>query len=347
MPKQLFDIEKSHATLGGLLASHHAALCDLFINPSTLDNIVTFTDAFSADLSSFWGFEIPLSESSEADFLFCVHKPEELAKWGLQANCYLDNSPFYNGLNSFSSDWVEQLKPHISNVWFEYDHAQMEIGNYVPNFFVGPAKGLHPLHLIATLQPLLKEMGGCANAESYRFLLKVIRQLPNGGWLSQIGQMMARGDNHLRVFIQDLPKGSIPELLKNLDYEGNLNTGLLSWLEFANKYCKKVELDLDITTKLGKQLGIELYFEEMESALRFLEKLQEHGLCTKEKYDRLYNHLIKLRVDKTASIHRFLSHFKISFDGASTFKAKAYIGFITKDQMPFAFGTKPLKITKP
>ncbi len=343
MPKHLLDIKKSDATLGDLLERQKSEMSNLFADGCVWDSIITFNEVFPANLSSFWGFEIPLSDTREVDFLLCVHKPEKLQNWIRSLEPSFNENPFFKGLNAFSSNWTRQLKPHISNIWFEYDCDEMVQSNYVPNFFVGPGRGFHPLHMISLVQPLFRQLGGSTSAVTYKCLLNVLGKLPEGSWLSQIGQMLARGDKHLRVFIQDLPKGSIPGLLKSIEYKGKMNTGLLSWLQLASEHCRKVELDLDIAATVGKKIGIELYFDDMESALNFLRILEEKKLCTKEKCDRLYDHLIDLKVDKTALRHRFFSHFKIGFDGEALFKAKAYIGFITKDQMPFAFGTKPIE----
>jgi len=345
MSNKLLKSKKINS-IGDLLVERKTELDDLFIELNVLNNISSFTGAFSSDLSSFWGFEIPISENANGvDFLFCIHQPEIFQTWIQEIGAALFGSNrFSEGICHFSNQWSGKLKPFISNIWFEYDFEAIQARKFSPNFFIGPRKGLNALHLISIIQPIFNSIGGNGTSANYKLLLQVILKSPPGSWVSQIGQMLAREDRNLRVFIQDLPLGTIPHFLTELNYSGNIHNDLLDLLRSADSLCKKVELDLDIGVNLGKNIGIELYFDHIKNALSFLKLLQENGLCTMEKYESLNSHLLKLRVDKFDSMNRFFSHFKIGFDGNSSLKAKAYIGFITTDQMPNAFGSKPINL---
>ncbi len=348
--QQMLSPPNKERSIGDFLENKRTEYHELFVDDSVLSDLTCFFSEFPTGLSSFWGFEFDLNtHSHHVDFLLCIHQPDELHAWIQNAKKQrIVKDEIAKGLSDFSIKWRKDYNYIFNNIWFEYDYSEIQKNNYIPNLFLGPKKNVHILNLLDTIHNVFQGLEFKVQKPSYKLLLSCISKLPKGSWVSQVGVMHARRDNNLRVFIQDIPKGAVLPYLEDVEYPDVRNTHVKDWLQIAYRHCRKVELDLDLGVTIGNHIGLELYFEFMDEALSFLKHLYERGLCTRQKYLSFTEHLQTLNINKEAGMHQFLSHFKISFDGVSNFKSKAYIGYITADQAKNATATKPInhKTTK-
>ena len=301
----------------------------------------SFFEVFPSSITSFYGYEISLGKDDDLpDLLLCIHKPKELLNLiNEHQPLFEKNNNFFERLQKFAFQWNHQKQRQVSNVWLEYDFEEMVGGNYVPNFFIGPAKNLHPMEVLLVVNELFHTSR--TEKEAYRNLLTCYRNLPKGAWISQIGRMAAREESNLRLFIQDLPKGSIPEFLDAINYTGVLNEKMFSWLDLVNQVGNKVDLDLDVSSEVAAKMGVEVYCNTMEGASKLLRELFKQGYCTESKFEKLSNHFSLISISRNQKRHHFLSHFKLVYDGVNAFAAKVYLGFVEDDQTNFVAGTKP------
>lgn len=306
-----------------------------------LSTYTSFFDVFAASVTSFYGFEISLAKDEDLpDVLFCVHKPEELTGFiDVHRQLLATDLNFLNRLEKFIYDWQHNKRHQVSNVWFEYDSEEIVNQNYVPNFFIGPSQGLHPMETFVLIDELFATSFIDKNA--YPNLLNCYRNLPDKAWVSQIGRMVARNESNYRVFIQDMPMGSIPDFLEAIGYTGKLHLNFLSWLEVANKWGQKVDLDLDVSKEISPKIGVEIYCQSMSEAELMLTEFYNQGLCSKLNFQKLKSHFSSIFCGEDVERYHFLSHFKLVYDGHDGFAAKAYLGFINDDQRNYAAGTKP------
>ncbi|MEP6465955.1 MAG: hypothetical protein ABJB05_06600 [Parafilimonas sp.] len=254
---------------------------------------------------------------------------------------------FLPGIINFSEAWCRAesfVFKALINIWFEYDFDNIEKNNLIPNFFYAPQKASHPLAIIAASEIIFKTIAAEAiSKKTLAHLLYCLQQLPEGGWVSQIGKMFARNEESLRVFIQQIPKNGIKNYLEKIGYNYACDNKLEKLLEDCYTLADQVDLDIDVSNITGDTIGLECSFNEMQTALDFLEYLFLNGHCTQEKYKALIVYLKSLKVNYTEEYYPFLSHFKIVYHPLKPFKTKAYLGFAHKSAASKIIRTKNLK----
>ena len=105
-----------------------------------------------------------------------------------------------------------------------------------------------------------------------------------------------------------------------------------------------VELDIDITSQVNDQIGLECYFDTTERALLFLDFLVEKKLCVAEKYSLLRQHLLQIKPDQSTSLIHSFSHFKLGFHPTHGLAAKVYMGYVAQHMAAKIIRTKPMNV---
>jgi hypothetical protein len=174
-------------------------------------------------------------------------------------------------------------------------------------------------------------------------LLHCLCEVPGDGWISQIGRMFARGEDSLRLFIQQIPRNDITVYLDKVGYAYTSEYRLNLLLRDCYEHADQVDLDIDITDVTADTIGIECGFNEMERVLDFLDRLFLNGFCTKEKHDALNTYLSGLRLNYTGELYPFFSHFKMVYHPLKPVKTKAYLGYADKKSASKIIRTKVFK----
>ena len=238
------------------------------------------------------------------------------------------------GILNFSKAWYEAKNfsfKTLINIWFEYDFDSIEKKNLQPNLFYAPQQGSHALSIVSASETIFKTLSEETIAkETLIHLLFCINEIPPGGWVSQVGKMFARGENSLRIFIQQIPKNGIKNYLEKIGYAYASDQNFNLLLNNCYALADQVDLDIDVTQITGDTIGLECSFNEMQTALHFLEHLFLNGFCTKEKYTALNKYLNTLNINDVTEFCPFLSHFKLVYHPLKPVKTKAYLGFADK-----------------
>jgi hypothetical protein len=342
------------SSLGYALKNHYDDSIKRLVSEKCFDNIFSIGILYPEQVSSFFGYEIPLlSEEGLSDFLVCIHKSSEFKRFCESISSELVRTNFDEetilGFTAFSSYWNEMSNSNtnkIVNIWFEHDQSDLQASRFKPNFFFAPHRNSHILEIVAIADQafylLFKKQ---VPKEAYRLLLNLKLNLTASGWISQIGRMEARSESGLRLFIQDLGKFEIAPFIKRIGYAHFDNNQLKSLIDICYSYTDQVDLNVDLFESIGDQLGIECYFDRTEKALDFLQHLSENGLCTEVKYRDLSFHLAALNFTDHSHQH-FFSHFKINFNPFGQVSAKAYLGYAANDLAPKIIKTRALNPLK-
>ena len=310
-------------------------------------NLYSLMGCIPLGVTSLWGFEIPLyRKESHSDFLLCVHDPHIF-------NSSLDleegwrgviDEPYYTRLRQLTQLWAEprnRIGKVINNFWFEFDHAGMDDPILTPNFFYGPGSQCHSFETLWATRQLfgIVEPEGLPTGV-FRSLAQCMTMLSDGGTITQIGQMVARRENRLRIFIQHIPDRGILPFLKRMEYRHVDNPDLLEQLKWSYQLSDSVDLDLDLSDDtLGESIGLECYFTTLSKASIFLDNLYERGLCEVNKYKNLQKHLQAIPAHTGSLFEHGFSHFKLGFHPEKGIVAKAYLGYVDKGNVKKTVGT--------
>ncbi|HXL55705.1 MAG TPA: hypothetical protein VN958_05575 [Chitinophagaceae bacterium] len=284
--------------------------------------------------------------------LFCISDSLQCSQYFLnvwQSNFSSQSAAetFLPGILNFSKAWHTAATfpfKTLINIWFEYDFDNIQKNNLKPSFFYAPAKGTHPFAVLTTSETILQTISRePVSKETLIHLLHCLNEVPENGWVSQIGRMFARGEESVRLFIQQIPRNGIRTYLDKIGYvyasEYELNLLLKNCYEFSDH----VDLDIDVIHITGDTIGLECSFNEMEHALDFLDHLFSNRFCTQQKYEALNRYLRSLHLNNTKEFCPFFSHFKIVYHPLKPVRTKAYLGFAAKRSASKIIRTKPLK----
>ena len=329
-------------------AQYTPSLADL-IPAETIQILERITQYVPQQITSLWGYELPLYKSEKlSDFLVCLHQPNKLWQ-AFESDTSLRQiiaEPLYGRLRTLAHRWtddIDKVGQLISNMWLEYDYETLPTDPLRPNFFFGPKSDRHFLEVVWASRQIFELLSSEGLPEgTYRFLVTCISQLGDEGWVAQIGRMLARRENSLRLFIQQLPPNGIVPYLTRLAYPHIDNPTLREQLERCYELADTVDLDIDITNQIGDQLGFECYFNTTEKALLFLDHLAQRGLCVSEKYQPLRTHLLQIRLLPDQKLLHGFSHIKLGFHPARGFVSKVYLGYVERDIASYVVRTKPL-----
>ena len=345
-----FQVETT--TISSLLKDFYVPELEGLIGKECFNRIAKFTHRLPGNLSPFFGYEIQLgNKNNQADFLFCISDPVEFRNYvdseisGLSENSF--DAETINGFDNFSGYWISkyvQSENQINNIWFEFDYNEIEKERPTACFFFGPKLNVNQLEVLLLTERVFVEIfDKKVEANTLKKLLEIYQALDKETFISQIGMMNSRNEENLRLFIQSKKQNWIKPFLQKLNYPHINNSEFITILDTCNQIAVNVDLDIDISTKLGDNIGLECYFNTAEKALSFLDYLEQNNLAISEKCTLLKNFIISIAPDKTKSYQAFFSHFKIVFKPGLGFNSKAYFGYTTTKLAPELIQTKPFK----
>ncbi len=358
-----------HLPLKSILASDYLCQAESYLtNLITVDKfqeILSIAKNFPGNVTSFLGFEIHLRDATQrADWAFAVSGEGSdrevlvnLIKNGRLPQQFLQQ-PEWRQIAEFSEEWADQtsmLQKHIKCFWLEFDMPETLPTMFIPSVFFGPEKlpmGIASNEsseyqwLLDIALPLLR--GQQLSKKVQHQVMNCIKKIPATASLFQVGTMLSRSSNDVRLYINRIhPKEIIP-YLKTLGWSDRTGE-FQSLIDNLQDKADRFVLSFDVNeTGIGPRLGIEFSF----SSIRYhqetrwkkvLDYLVEKDMCLPEKRDALLGYSgveytdISSSVMKplaSASRHlddlvssrlvRYISHIKIVYHPGRAMEAKAY-----------------------
>jgi hypothetical protein len=326
-------------------------------------------------ITSFFGFECHLGiEEPHADFLICADAKEAGRKILAEENYsialpdFLMQHPVWNQIRDFSSTWNTDTSPlfkQVNNVWLEFDIDRIPTIP-VPSCFFGSnpiyskhsiennnSDDLHPYQWISQ-SALSSLLARNIPTKVEQKLFQCFDLLPEGAYVFQIGVMLARQSDLVRICIRNISPTQIVDYLTQINWQGSI-VELKNVLDPLSNFVDRIDLDIDVGEVILPKIGLECYLKnqpDFEPRWQlFLNHLVEMGLCLPQKRNALLDYpgyiresrdrelwptnLLKLSSflgeQSERVLFRGLHHIKVvyqsepPFEGKQPLQAKAYL----------------------
>jgi len=329
------------------------------IDKLNMERIGKVASFFPNRLTSFFGFECRLGElEPKGDFLFCIRQANQERQIlagndevkGIP-NVLLENEVWRRIVN-FSKHWdmVESPLYSADNIWMELDMDDIDLDKPIPSFFFGFNDNKKWEELKQICEIAFNELLGKAiDKQIFKNLIHCFKLLPAHARVFQIGLMLSRNTEGIRLCIQNLRPVEIPTFLMKLGWPGNPEE-LNLLLEQLEGNVDHINLDIDIGMEILPKVGLECYIDPDQKAndkwKDFLDLLTEGGLCKPEKREALKTYFgvtnrfmcnkiwpehwlvasASLKNKQLSTYVRFPNHIKLSFEPNKPLEAKIYLG---------------------
>jgi hypothetical protein len=364
IPVKDFKLPQEIKMMSGALAMTlqliNPTLPSSLISAEDAGRITTLAHALPGAMTAFFGFECRLGEAAPAaDFLLSVTATEGgrdiLAGTNPAASLppLLLAQPTWERLANFCQVWAEPGSPlarPVHNLWLEFDVAAQVPDISLPNCFFGLClrAGEARNWINETAIPLLR--GESLPTSVEQKLLAAFEALPEEAYVFQIGLMLARPAEAVRVCIRNITPAQIPAYLSQLGWPGEANH-LARLVAEVSRWVDRIDLDLDVGTRILPKIGLECYFNHQVQPKveprwqAFLDFLVDQGLCQPAKREGLlaYPGYVRekdnpglwpphLRAASSFLGERYegvffkgLHHIKIVYQPEKSLEAKAYL----------------------
>lgn len=353
------EFEKMTSTLAETLDVLNQGLPSALISPEHATYISAVARCLPAAITTFFGFECRLGdEKPQADFLLYVTAaeggrdiltgaaPAALLLEPLQAN------PIWSRLRRFCQSWAEPtslLHQHVQDLWLEFDIAGPSPDLPLPSCFFRPhfPVGDTGEWITATAVPMLR--GESLPASVEQKLLAALANLPDEAYVFQIGFMLARQVEAVRLCLRNIAPAHILPYLAHLGWSEPAGP-LDALISNLSRLVDRIDLDIDVGQTVLPKIGLECYFNgqrqpRFEPRWRsFLDFLVDSGLCRPAKRDGLLSYPGYIREKKQVAwparlqaassllggryeiiFLKGLHHVKIVYQPNSLLEAKAYL----------------------
>lgn len=351
---------------------------DALISPESLKAVEQIAAKFPGTITDSFGFECRLGElAPEADFAIGIY-PQTGGRQLLVEQTLEDFTPkaqqdyqIWSNILAFTQLWSNATSIYhevIDNLWLEFDYPPPGSESVAPSIFLGFTQAAQVrLHLsemehvddpgyrwmpeaIEQLRqyPLPKSVGN--------MLTRLLRSLPPTAKIFQIGVMLSRPEDSIRLCIQGIPLDQLAPFLASLDWHGSIE--MLNRLIEDLPDVDRINLNLDLSDQLSDKIGIECYFQKLNQEIAFVDWLVQSNLCIAEKASALtakwggLTHQIQhidswpaelvhrslLRSSGSCSLfYRYLHHIKLVVVSDLLLQAKAYLAvrldFLTSTEL--------------
>jgi hypothetical protein len=272
--------------------------------------------------------------------------------------------PVWKGVGSFMETWADPgsaLFPALDNVWLEFDtsSARSFAGNgpLPPSVFHGYGspdtmrqKGMSPERQIdITLQALRALMDRAIDSTMWHRLRSCFEFLPPGTDIFQVGTMIARDTDAVRVCVRGLAFCDVVPYLERLGWNGDQER-VEELLASLDSRTDELSLALDVGAAVHPRLGFECFLEPggrpaAECWAPFLDFLIDRGIALEPKCRAVLTYpghlderfdsdvwpsglhaLSTLLGPSTVSVLlRTINHVKLVLDPEQPLEAKAYL----------------------
>jgi hypothetical protein len=332
---------KDSVTVGDALrvAAGSGFPADLF-SADGLSRIEAVADQLPAQLTSTFGFEVALDQPADGgDFAIAVtglHGGREILAGAPPSSSPRDagggqvggSGLAWAAVRALSRAWSvrgSDLEAEMHNLALEFDLAEGTDGPPQPNVFIGAQTGIRPpppshpgqlelpvvgtaAWLIDTALPLL---GRPLSPRRRDVLMRCFEALPAGSRAFQVGVMLGRPVDALRVCVLGLDYGKVSAFLRRVGWPQEIAEldRLLAPL-LAN--AETLILDLDVGDAVLPSVGLECFVGEdggpdvVERWARFLDPLVRAALCRPERRQALLDWPLTIRESEASSWPRHL-----------------------------------------
>jgi len=334
------------------------------VSKDNFSDILNIARLFPGNLTSFLGFECRLGNpDSRSDWAFAIS--------GLNGDRFVFENLFNNGylpgqllvqdewrqIKQFAKAWADSdsiLNDKVQCFWIEFDMPKDNPEVPVPCVFFGPTKVPKNSQvndyknyewLTKVALPILRGQPlSIALEKNFR---NCIEQMPKNSTLFQIGTLLSRSTDGIRVYVNKLqPKQVIPYLnsIGWFDETGEFSKLTKDIKDMGDRFVLSFDINED---GIGEKIGIELSytsktFQNETRWTKLLDYLVDKDLCLPEKRDALLNYqgseedyvdsnMEPLKAASgnlnkifTSTIVRYISHVKIVYQPGDILEAKAY-----------------------
>ena len=289
-------------------------LTDALVTPAAQRDLTQCARDIPGETTAFFGFECPLDENQPtADLLFCGTQEEgHVALLATQSQSagfpeYLLRVPAWQQIRDFCTVWENSHSPlhgKLINCWLEFDVAGSDYP-WSPSFFFGLPPLLPGMRAESdlTVREALTQLAPSSLASARgKQLDTVLDRLPETAYAFQIGVMLSRSVEAIRVCIRGMTTEELVPYLERIEWPGNVSD-LQAVIQRYGPLCERVDLDIDVGSRIGHKVGLEFSFGRDASTItrmeQFLSCCVEDQLTSSLKADALmgYNGYIKQGLD--------------------------------------------------
>ncbi len=303
------------------------------ISPETFSQIYKMADLFADFAASEYIMETHLyTDAAEADFSWRVLADEKAC---LENGLKSEHLSALAGSNTWAKivDFINFWPPAMADIWLEMDYDELDKPIPQPCFFFN-AEAVKKGSIVDE-ELLFRALEHLADREKLNLLrphlLKAVDQLPSEIGLFQVGVMLARHSDRVRIFTGELTREQLLDYLSNIGWKGPLPQ-LQELFELVHPYSDgNYILDFDVSRQgISEKIGINFGLETKEILPDFLENLINHQLCTDKKRNGViawpgsFGSYLGSGYGYTALL-KDISHFKIACSPEAGLKAKAYL----------------------
>lgn len=331
-------------TLARALDRVEPFLPDLLMPPGSFAHCRRVAALFPADAVDFFGFECRLGDGAE-EGTDCALNLSSAGARLLAHDAIGPRSEPWRRIGRFYRRWEATHAEPFADApatWLEFDAGT---GEPAPNLLFGywpddPKTDRPWPWMQDVVFPDL--FGGDYSAPLRDSLDRCFRACPAGTVDFQIGVMLARPVQAVRLCLFDLPLDALPAYLDAIGWEGD-RAGLERLIAAFRPHCDFVGLHFDVAARVFPHIGIEPNFRggswsrqpHREPRWQAIWKaLDELGLASAAKRDALLawtGHQQMTLDGAPALLLRGLSHVKLVLAGDGWAIAKAYFGIALRD----------------
>ncbi|HEY7062215.1 MAG TPA: hypothetical protein VII06_12115 [Chloroflexota bacterium] len=372
--------------LAEVLQPLDGAIPSSLVSSASLAAIAATVRALPSELTHHFGFECALNDPAPtADFALSM-TPEEgeqalLGREALPAD-YLTH-PVWSRIRQFGALWAERGSPlngHVRNLYLEFDLRDASPSDVsVPSAFFAPYQGItrgqaddDGLSEPWVLDPAIPVLRGAAlPLPTARALMGCVAALPAGAFVFQVGLMLARPVDAVRLCVRGLAFTDLPGLLGRVGWPGNWDEARAALAPYA-ALATDTALHLDVGSEVYPRIGLECYLgvpgggDWSPTATAFLDSLVDAGLCVSAKRDGLLawpgeqrvpadivalppNVSAKARLLSRAGFtmyRREMNHVKLSYTPGRPLEGKAYVGVVLGRRLGKVRTAPPLPVSQ-
>lgn len=351
------------------------------IEPAVVPKLMTVSNWNTIDriaqllpnaLSPFFGFEYRLGNNlAGVDFLLCVAAEESGKKvlgdrnYAISLPALVTEEPIWQRIQTFAREWntsTSSVAKDVFNIWLEFDTPNCFVNGQIPipSFFMGindiyrcdslAEQKKRRTWLVEEIFPLL--LGKSLPFANQEMLYHCFQELPKGAHVFQIGLMLARQVETVRLCIRNISPLQIGSYLSAIAWKGNLEQ-LTQFLHLISPLVDRVDLDIDVDFSTQSKIGLECYLYQQPSLeprwVDFFNFLEERSLCLPEKREAVFSYpgfvresvnqdqwpeglkrLTKILGAKNEGIlFRGIHHVKINYENDVPQEAKSYL-YVTR-----------------
>ena len=314
--------------LGNYLRVNRQFIPDVVSLSDNLSKIIAVSDYFPNLIVYIFGLECVLNNTdSKADFFFCIGSREKHNNF-LERNNPLLHNNLWKNITLFYDTWQNEktiLAQKVADIWLEFDHEQYNNQIPIPSIFFDTTKinSLDPWEWI--IDNSLTQLLGHDIPRSQRDLfLQAISQLPNNVAVFQVGLLLSRPQQNIRIYTTAITISQIRNYLAKLNWQRDIDL-LVNILGRIYSLVDKYQLQIEIGDELSDTIAIEFYCYNQTNLQRLLEYLTTTGFCLPEKRDALLAF-----PDSSADLARRIAYLKMTYKPQNPLQFKAYLGVVKK-----------------